>query len=1510
MAYNRGRLIGSSGITTSNTNSSGIFYSSEVAPLIEDLSFNAKDDFFLRYINKKGGLTNTWQINSADSTYGTYYDPTNCPFIMSDDGTRLYILRRNQMVIDQYTCKIAGDANSMVYVASFHIKGVTAQAETNVYGFTLTNSGTLLVMHGITLDDVFSYELTTAWDITSVDTSTIKRSTDWNTNYIYSITFNSTGTKMFTAGNLDATIKEHTLSTAWDVSTLDTFANAIDLADYATTPEHSNANLPYPMGHQWNDDGTKLFVSYLRRETRIYEYSLSTAYDLTSATFSEQHEMGTWENYGAFNFFQITNNGKSFVYKNTVSDPQFFGTYELQVPWDLNSSPWQQFHVLENLPAYAGIQFSPDGTKAWYCTYTDSASIGRANIVEAALQTAWDANTIYYTGKSFDAHAIGYNIWAFCWGNSGNYLYAVSTYTEFLGRWEASTPYDITTLSDDYTSIYLNDETDVRGISFNSDGTKMQLSGVSDDAFNLYTLSTAWDITTATYSAGPVLQPGAKNYGQHQFSSDGTKVFWINYTDDSVYEWPLSTAYDPSTNTADPTIFSVTTEEATPSGLAFKTDGTKMYIYGATQQEIHGYDLSTAWDISTATYTSQEQNENYIHGLYLANTGQHMFVTDYDGGKIWRISTTANNIFDSRANTDMYFDVSAQSANPQDVHFKSDGTEMFVLQYNDQYIDKYTLSTAWDITTATYDSTSTTLGASSAGIRGFTMTEDGTKLFVISTTADDIHRFDLSTAYDVNSAVKHSGELQVYDGDYSGLWISKDGKRIYTCVRNEAMMVQFTLDTAYDLSTSNNQQQVVLNHSTYRDPDLGGIAFTNSGNTFYVSSMGAGQNDWRTSWNGDSTVAYRLDTNWDMATTRPLWQTSADFYRHGTTNTDRGVAPTGDGGVVLCGDQNPGAGLFQFTGTTRDNSSNTSVLPSTITGSALTLNREIYDRAVCNKDVSFYAQDLYDCGFGDGGNKFYILNQGGYAFIQQFRCPTAYQIADMVYEKTLNLESRFAYEFTSVNPGSVYGFDFANEGTQMLIIDGGGDIICNYDLAVAWDIGSGTAAGQVDVTTPEGTPRSAFFNKSGDQLYIMGTNTDKINVFKCTSAFNVNTATYTTGDQIDISPRTSEVWHMRFTPDFSKVVYLDYYYYIRETAIGSSNGTIVTTQTPVANTNNNSGMCRWQAYGSPATYTYVNNDYSQKCVQWDYDGEVAFMKTYVTGTGTGPTCRYVRFKNAFLTSYSVVNSTNIEKYSQTLQNNLNAFGQGNSSIFSSELYNEGSSSGSTRTLGYSNDPQGSGRMDGYGPIVVWAMPFKIPVSPQGTGGGHYGLWNPGSDKRIDEFTVHSYNYYQNFCGPYRTYTKGTNNSKITYSSTYFTFTNGANRHGLSFKRDGSKIYTSDINGIVYENNLSTPWDISTIDSASTPVGSYDTGIYIRAFDIDNKGQYLFAVVDQSTALYVYKFGTPWDITTLSYITTVYFPVTLAWSVSARRDNVTVTARDWSLTDYNNLVMILDFSSLN
>ncbi|MCH7883494.1 tail fiber domain-containing protein [Patescibacteria group bacterium] len=84
--------------------------------------------------------------------------------------------------------------------------------------------------------------------------------------------------------------------------------------------------------------------------------------------------------------------------------------------------------------------------------------------------------------------------------------------------------------------------------------------------------------------------------------------------------------------------FSVTTEEASPQGVFFKPDGTKMYIVGFTDDEVNEYDLSTPWDISTASFNQLfdvSGEDTAPRDMFFKPDGTKMYITGSTGDKVY-----------------------------------------------------------------------------------------------------------------------------------------------------------------------------------------------------------------------------------------------------------------------------------------------------------------------------------------------------------------------------------------------------------------------------------------------------------------------------------------------------------------------------------------------------------------------------------------------------------------------------------------------------------------------------------------------------------------------------------------------------------------------------------------------------------------------------------------------------------------------------------------------------------
>src|SRR6056297_1306662 len=77
-----------------------------------------------------------------------------------------------------------------------------------------------------------------------------------------------------------------------------------------------------------------------------------------------------------------------------------------------------------------------------------------------------------------------------------------------------------------------------------------------------------------------------------------TSSFFVNINNS------LTTPYIFSSASYDSVSFDVSSEDTDPRSLAFNDDGTKFYVLGRTNDTIFQYSLSVAYDMSTASYDS------------------------------------------------------------------------------------------------------------------------------------------------------------------------------------------------------------------------------------------------------------------------------------------------------------------------------------------------------------------------------------------------------------------------------------------------------------------------------------------------------------------------------------------------------------------------------------------------------------------------------------------------------------------------------------------------------------------------------------------------------------------------------------------------------------------------------------------------------------------------------------------------------------------------------------------
>ena len=238
------------------------------------------------------------------------------------------------------------------------------------------------------------------------------------------------------------------------------------------------------------------------------------------------------------------------------------------------------------------------------------------------------------------------------------------------------------------------------------------------------------------------------------------------------------------------------TQQRVPTGVLFNPDGTKMYITGISQNKIYMYNLTTPFTVTTATYASK--------------------TCDLVG-----------------ENDALAF------------RFNSNGTAIFVLDTQaTETIDKYSLTTAYDISTCSSVAGSPQDFGGGLEMRSFAFSNNGQKIFIFDAKGNSdkhsIKQYSLSSSFDLSNPILttdyigHNGDLDSIEQFSQGLEFSSDGTKMFITGNKEDTILAFSLSNPFDLTatvTYDGEHIVDEVHS------LGGITFSSDGSKMIVTDF-------------------------------------------------------------------------------------------------------------------------------------------------------------------------------------------------------------------------------------------------------------------------------------------------------------------------------------------------------------------------------------------------------------------------------------------------------------------------------------------------------------------------------------------------------------------------------------------------------------------------------------------------------------------------------------------------
>lgn len=194
----------------------------------------------------------------------------------------------------------------------------------------------------------------------------------------------------------------------------------------------------------------------------------------------------------------------------------------------------------------------------------------------------------------------------------------------YVRRWILTTAFDVSTATYDTGHSVNTDGTTHEGLRFSPDGLKMYVGDSGNDRIRQWTLTSAWDFTFDTYDGYFDTGGEVGHFEGFALSATGSKLFAMSNTTSNrkIHEYTVSTAGD-LTGTVTPTgdVLDFDADLHLTSGnlsFDFADGGNTVLIYQSTADYLYGYDLFniTAFDFSLigTVYKSQVKNRSDMSG--------------------------------------------------------------------------------------------------------------------------------------------------------------------------------------------------------------------------------------------------------------------------------------------------------------------------------------------------------------------------------------------------------------------------------------------------------------------------------------------------------------------------------------------------------------------------------------------------------------------------------------------------------------------------------------------------------------------------------------------------------------------------------------------------------------------------------------------------------------------------------------------------------------------------------
>lgn len=680
-----------------------------------------------------------------------------------------------------------------------------------------------------------------------------------------------------------------------------------------------------------------------------------------------------------------------------------------------------------------------------------------------------------------------------------------------------------------------DDEPDGSGIAFSSDGSKVFVAGFAGN-IHQYSLDVAYEVGSGvTYDGAYDASSQVTNTGGIAFNTSGTKMFLTGGGGvPSVWQYSLSKAFSIITGvTHDGSPLDVGSQEGAPRGMSFNADGSKLYIVGSGGREVNQYSLSTNYIVTSGVshdglYSISSQDTN-PQGVAFSADGTRMFVLGFIGKDVnqYELSTPFD-VTGTVSEIGTPFPVSDEETGPGDLTFNADGSKMYIVGFLGDEINQYDLNTGgFDETTA---NTGRVEGSLSISVTGESFTNTS------GTLTEGVD-------YTINN--KPSGLTPTISvaADGKSATLTFDGSAVANQDTDDISSLQFTFsNSAFSGNDASAVENAISAESSIGidfddNPSLvyAGSFTETSDNNGDIEGSATVEITGDTFVNAGGTLTYGVDytiTNLPSGLV-PNLAISGD----GLTAT---LTLGGSTGSHLPS-QDIASLTFNFTNSAFTSSSATAVIDATNAVSDISISFDdnspilthgyLYD---LENGLSFVGSsfNIFDDEEDPSGIAFSA--DGMKMFVVGF---TGLEVNQYSLVKPFDVNSGVSNDGTPLNISSEESFPtgiaFSNDGSKMFIT-GHENEVNQYALSTAFDITSGVTHNStvLDVSSNMTTPKDMVLSDDGLKLFLISETT--VFQFTLNTAFDV-TAGATFNSSYRVSSQDTRMNGIAFSGDGSKL---------------------------------------------------------------------------------------------------------------------------------------------------------------------------------------------------------------------------------------------------------------------------------------------------------------------------------------------------------------------------------------